>query len=252
MDGPRGRAAAGAAAFMAVATAVHCSGACASALSRPEDATAPAPASMPAKAAPAKMKGPAPAAPNLRLRCELCAASVKKRRDSKPAEPVAATSNKRRKAKEYANVGRLSSHVKAAHPGSHVSAALTPEGLAQHRPVTVYEDDAMVVCVKPAGIDTRDFGHIDGMVLLALSEGLTTPQTVHRLDAATSGCLAMARTKDAVVSLNASFEQRLVKKSYAAIVCGDFPQQLGESGVLEAPLGGKPCVTVSNNDEFCI
>ena len=208
-------------------------------LPEPEPAAASTDAAAPQQQQAQKTAVPAPA-PNFRLVCELCAA---KKRELEDTATPATASNKRRKPKEFANVGRLSSHVKAAHPDCHVSAALAAEDLAQHRPVTVYEDAAMVVCVKPAGIDTRDFGHIDGMVLLALAEGLTTPQTVHRLDAATAGCLAMARTKDAVVSLNASFEQRLVKKRYAAIVCGDFPRELGESGVLDTPLGGKPCVT---------
>jgi 23S rRNA-/tRNA-specific pseudouridylate synthase len=176
---------------------------------------------------------------SLRLRCELCAA-MKRERESAAAS---ASSNKRRKPKEYATVGRLAMHVRAAHEGAHVATALSAEALAQSRPVVVREDGALLVCIKPAGIDTRDFGHVDGMVLLALAEGLTTPQPVHRLDAATSGCLAMGRTKEAVVALNAAFEQRLVKKQYTAIICGELPRELGDSGVIETPLGGKPCVT---------
>ena len=46
------------------------------------------------------------------------------------------------------------------------------------------------------------------------------PQPAHRLDKPTSGLLLIAKTKPAIVNLSKQFEQRVVKKSYTAIVNG--------------------------------
>lgn len=182
---------------------------------------------------------------NLKLVCQLCA---KELCNGDFASGTAGTEaepkwKKRREVQEYASFGRLAMHVKAVHEGSHVVDAVVAEAATVHRPVVIFEEGGLVVCVKPAGIDTRDFGHTDSMILLAVQNGLSIPRPVHRLDAATAGCLVMGRTKAAVAAMSKSFKERLVQKQYCAIVCGAFPRELGRSGVLDRPLCGKPCVT---------
>lgn len=188
---------------------------------------------------------PEPELESLTLACQLCA---KERRNAESNGTISAADaapkwKKRREPQEYASYGRLAMHVKAVHEGSHIVDAVVAQAATAHKPATVVEDGGLLVCVKPAGIDTRDFGHTDSMILLALQNGLSIPRPVHRLDAATAGCLVMGRTKAAVAAMSKSFKERLVQKQYCAIVCGAFPRELGRSGTLDSPLSGKPCVT---------
>jgi 23S rRNA pseudouridine1911/1915/1917 synthase len=59
---------------------------------------------------------------------------------------------------------------------------------------------------------------------------------VHRLDKDTSGCLVVARTEQALASLQAQFQGRTVEKTYLALVHG-VP---AAEGRLETPYGRHP------------
>ncbi len=59
------------------------------------------------------------------------------------------------------------------------------------------------------------------------------PQPAHRLDADTSGCLALGRTAPMLARLNALFAERRAGKTYWAVVRGMPP---GAAGVVQAPL----------------
>jgi len=71
--------------------------------------------------------------------------------------------------------------------------------------------------------------HVEGTVYVA-----------HRLDAATSGLILLARTKVALVDLNRAFADRLIDRSYLAVVS---PAPSWESLTFDAPLDGKSAVT---------
>lgn len=101
----------------------------------------------------------------------------------------------------------------------------------------VFEDGEALVIDKPAGLPIerpRRGGasledHVD-----ALKLGFQrAPVAVHRLDMDTSGCLLLARNPKALKRFNAAFEQRLVEKSYLAVLDG-MPQ--GDSGTIELSL----------------
>jgi RluA family pseudouridine synthase len=87
----------------------------------------------------------------------------------------------------------------------------------------LYEDDALVVVDKPAGVpvipapgwppDTC----VQARAAAAIGARLWV---VHRLDRETSGTLAFARTADAHRALSQAFEQRDVSKVYQALVAG--------------------------------
>lgn len=101
----------------------------------------------------------------------------------------------------------------------------------------LYEDGEALVIDKPAGLPIerpRRGGPSLEDHMEALKLGFQrAPVPVHRLDTDTSGCLLLARNPKALKRFNAAFEQRLVEKSYLAVLNG-VPQ--GDSGTIELSL----------------
>jgi len=103
--------------------------------------------------------------------------------------------------------------------------------VAQAIPVAViFEDDALVVVNKPAGLVVHPaHGNWDGTLvnallgrgtpLAALGAG-DRPGVVHRLDKDTSGVIVLAKTDHAYRSLAAQFKEQETEKTYHAIVHG--------------------------------
>jgi tRNA pseudouridine32 synthase/23S rRNA pseudouridine746 synthase len=98
-------------------------------------------------------------------------------------------------------------------------------------PEILYEDGEALVINKPAGLPIerpRKGGvcledHLD-----ALKLGFQRlPVPVHRLDTDTSGCLLLARNPKALKRFNKAFEDRLVRKTYIAILAGHPPAESG-------------------------
>jgi 23S rRNA pseudouridine1911/1915/1917 synthase len=108
----------------------------------------------------------------------------------------------------------------------------------------LYEDDALLVIDKPAGLVVHPgHGHTRGTLVHALlgrgttlapAGGLERPGIVHRLDRGTSGLLVVARTDAAYRALTAAFARRDVQKRYVALVWG-HPRPT--SGTIERPIG---------------
>ena len=83
-------------------------------------------------------------------------------------------------------------------------------------------DDGILVINKPAGllsVPGRLKEHRDCMITRVQID-YPDALIVHRLDMSTSGLMVMARNKEAHRNLNRQFAQRLVDKSYLAIVYG--------------------------------
>jgi RluA family pseudouridine synthase len=99
----------------------------------------------------------------------------------------------------------------------------------------LFEDDALLVIDKPAGVLSlpdgydRDLPHL--ATLLAARYGRLW--LVHRLDRDTSGVLVLARTADAHHDLNDQFRERQVKKVYHALIA---PAPNWEEISAESPL----------------
>lgn len=115
---------------------------------------------------------------------------------------------------------------------------LTPEQIAV--PV-IYEDPALLVVDKPAGLVVHPAaGHERGTLVQALLErGLAgghglRPGVVHRLDKDTSGLMVVARDEAAYRALVALMAERRIRREYSALVCGRFPQ---DEGTVDAPIG---------------
>ncbi|RLL45074.1 RluA family pseudouridine synthase [Oceanobacillus piezotolerans] len=107
----------------------------------------------------------------------------------------------------------------------------------------VYEDEAVVVIDKPAGIPTIPSLHHPAASLanglLAYYEKMDIPYTVHvvtRLDRDTSGLVLIAKHRYSHSLLAASQKSGKIKRKYQAIVEG-IPAE--KEGKIDAPIGRK-------------
>src|SRR5262245_53748324 len=102
----------------------------------------------------------------------------------------------------------------------------------------LYEDDALLVLNKPAGLVVHPAaGHEEHTLVNALLNhcrgqlsgigGVARPGIVHRLDKETTGCLVVAKNDAAHVALAEQFAGRSVNKTYQAIVCGRMTRDEG-------------------------
>jgi 23S rRNA pseudouridine1911/1915/1917 synthase len=112
---------------------------------------------------------------------------------------------------------------------------------AQRMPLAiVFEDDALIVIDKPAGLVVHPGAGVPDRTLMngllahcpALA-GVPRAGIVHRLDKDTSGLLVVAKTLEAQASLARQLESRSMRRVYLAVVQGDPPT----SGLIDAPLG---------------
>ena len=111
----------------------------------------------------------------------------------------------------------------------------------------VYEDDALAVIDKPAGLVVHPApGHPAGTLADGLRQRGTTwsqlggeqrPGIVHRLDRDTSGLLVVAKTEAAHHSLSLQLQRRTLGRVYWALVHGTFRESTGR---VEAPIGRDP------------
>lgn len=108
----------------------------------------------------------------------------------------------------------------------------------------LYEDNALIVINKPAGMVTHPAaGNYSGTLVNAILAhcsdlsgigGVQRPGIVHRLDKDTSGVLVVAKTDFAHQNLALQFQEHQVKKMYLALLCG-IPAQ--DDGTIIAPIG---------------
>ncbi len=150
----------------------------------------------------------------------------------------------RRRSSDRLTGGELITVVLTAPPDE----SLEPESIPLE---VVYEDGAMLVVDKPAGLVVHpSAGHAGGTLVNALLgrardrgeplgsiAGVGRPGIVHRLDKDTSGLIVVAKTDAAQAALTAQFADRSVDKEYLALVRGTPPAARGR---IEAPIGRDP------------
>ena len=118
------------------------------------------------------------------------------------------------------------------------------EAVAQDIPLDVlYEDDAVFVIDKPAGLVVHPgAGNADGTLVNALLHrdpslaALPRAGIVHRLDKDTSGVMVVARTLPAQAALVEQLSAREVHRQYLAVVVG----ALVSGGTADAPIDRHP------------
>ena len=108
----------------------------------------------------------------------------------------------------------------------------------------VYEDDALSVIDKPAGMmvhagaGATESGTLVNALLhrygsLSSTGGELRPGIVHRLDKQTSGLIIVARNDSVHAKLAEMFSRRQMRKTYIALVHGHLKQ---DSGTIDAPI----------------
>ena len=120
----------------------------------------------------------------------------------------------------------------------------TTQFVAQSIPLTiVYEDAALLVIDKPAGLVVHPgSGNWDGTLANALLHHAPALATVaragivHRLDKDTSGLLVVAKTAIAQTALVRQLQARTVHREYLALATGD----IARGGIIDAPIGRHP------------
>ena len=112
----------------------------------------------------------------------------------------------------------------------------------------VYEDEALMVVDKPAGMVVHPgCGNFDGTLVNAVAWHLRNlpaydpndPQVglVHRIDKDTSGLLVVAKTPEAKSRLGAQFFNKTTHRSYNALVWGNIA---ADTGRIEGNIGRDP------------
>ena len=107
--------------------------------------------------------------------------------------------------------------------------------------VVLYEDEDCLILNKPSGLVVHPaVGHPRGTLLNGLlhyTAGEWTPSLVHRLDADTSGVIAVAKHTSALDFFQKAFKERDVQKTYLALVAGSPKADLAQT---DAWLGRHP------------
>lgn len=110
----------------------------------------------------------------------------------------------------------------------------------------LYQDDAILVLNKPAGLSVHPGAGEAQVTLVDLLKARGIPLSdlgpkhragiVHRLDKDTSGVMVLAKTNAAHEKLSAAFKNREIEKQYFALCCGIPPTR----GRIEAPIARSP------------
>lgn len=92
----------------------------------------------------------------------------------------------------------------------------------------LFEDSDLIVLNKPSGMAVHGGSGISDGIIELLRKGRpgSMLELVHRLDRDTSGCLAVAKNRNTLLSLHSKFREGRVRKKYEVIVVGRWPKKL--------------------------
>lgn len=152
---------------------------------------------------------------------------------------------------EFPSRNRLFKHIRQQHRdsgpiGTDICAVAAP-GVVEEKLVVFWEDECVVVFVKPQGMATMSEHHS----MLKSDDLLLSPSDMarsdvkkaipaHRLDKDTGGLVVCSKTKAVDAFLKKQFMDRRVSKRYMAVVAGDLQPSIGS---IDIPLGGQECCT---------
>ena len=93
----------------------------------------------------------------------------------------------------------------------------------------LYQDDRVIVCVKPAGVlSTDEPGGMPSLLRGALGDENANIRGVHRLDQGVGGVMVYARTKRAAQDLSEQMRKHEFEKKYLAVTLGAPMAERGE------------------------
>ena len=85
----------------------------------------------------------------------------------------------------------------------------------------LYQDNRILVCLKPHGVlSTDEPGGVPGLLRAQLGDEKACVRTVHRLDQVVGGVMVLARSREASRILSAQISERQFQKEYLAVVYG--------------------------------
>jgi 23S rRNA pseudouridine955/2504/2580 synthase len=92
----------------------------------------------------------------------------------------------------------------------------------------IHEDDDYLLLNKPAGVAVHGGSGLSAGVveIMRVATGVSRLELVHRLDRDTSGCLALAKNRAALLAAQEQFRKRTVKKIYEVYVAGTWPKSM--------------------------
>ncbi len=129
---------------------------------------------------------------------------------------------------------------------------LPPEPLPYLKPEKIdlnilYEDEHLIIINKQAGLTVHPApGNKNGTLVNGLLHhctdlpginGKLRPGIVHRLDKDTTGCIAVAKSQEALVSLQIQIQKRIASRQYLALVHGVLD---GKKGMIIGAIGRHP------------
>lgn len=148
--------------------------------------------------------------------------------------------------------GELAEPARRVFTGQEVTIQLwePPDDLMPAEPIPLellFEDDALIVVNKPAGLIVHPCGESPRGTLTNAAQwhldrsgpikGLFKPGVVHRLDRDTSGVIALAKDHWSHRQLSVEFQRGRVSKTYLALVEGVVA---ADEGVIDRPIGRVP------------
>lgn len=98
--------------------------------------------------------------------------------------------------------------------------------LKKINPEIIYEDNSIIVCIKPAGVPVQTSRPGTPDLVSALKNYRAGNHqepyigVIHRLDQPVSGIMVFAKTKSAAASLSKQISSRQTIKEYLAVICG--------------------------------
>jgi len=118
------------------------------------------------------------------------------------------------------------------HPGQErPQKTIPPKQLLQRlERAVIFENSDILILDKPVGLAVHAgsgvaYGVIDAMRMLYPH---TEIELVHRLDRDTSGCLMLAKNRQALLAMQAQLQGNQLTKNYLAVVHGNWPRELTE------------------------
>lgn len=118
-------------------------------------------------------------------------------------------------------------------------------------PKVIFEDSSLFVLEKPSGWISNEAGTTttQPVVQTWIKRNFKYPLNgdweardglVHRLDKETSGILLIAKTKESFEALQSQFKDRIVQKTYIALVHGQVDLPIGKTGEIKETVGRLP------------
>lgn len=101
----------------------------------------------------------------------------------------------------------------------------------------LYEDDALLVCVKPCGVPSQGDRSNDRDMITLIKEYLFEHShsdeepylaVIHRLDRPVGGVMVFAKSPEAAARLSDDMQEGNIIKYYQAILTGELPDEAGE------------------------